>query len=106
MEALRKVQLVGKVARCLQENWGVEDKTLAEFVIDLCKKSSSTEEFKEQLVANGADGDDAASTSVWKLVHGSASAVADKSSGTKSMADSGGDGTGHANRVLTEKDKK
>ena len=42
MEALRKVQLVGKVARCLQENWGVEDKTLAEFVIDLCKKSGVT----------------------------------------------------------------
>eukprot|EP00933_Yihiella_yeosuensis_P000422 TRINITY_DN10064_c3_g1_i1.p1 TRINITY_DN10064_c3_g1~~TRINITY_DN10064_c3_g1_i1.p1 ORF type:complete len:1136 (+),score=282.77 TRINITY_DN10064_c3_g1_i1:138-3545(+) len=54
MEALRKLSLISKVTIEIQNHWGIEDKTLAEFVIDVGEESSSVPEFEEKLKENGA----------------------------------------------------
>jgi len=54
MEALKRLSLISKVTIEIQNHWGIEDKTLAEFVIDLGEASSSIEAFEEELSKNGA----------------------------------------------------
>lgn len=54
MEALRRLSLVSKVTIEIQNHWGIEDKTLAEFVIDLGESSSSVDDFEAKLQENGA----------------------------------------------------
>jgi len=94
------VKLIGTVAKCLEEHWGVSDKTLAEFVIELCKKSANTMEFKNNLSDNGADSDDAVVESVWKLVHKTKEGKKTDANGTiESLYE-------EAKRAMTEKDKK
>ncbi|CAJ1435695.1 unnamed protein product, partial [Effrenium voratum] len=54
MEALRRLSLISKVTIEIQNHWGIEDKTLAEFVIDLGESCGSSEEFETKLQENGA----------------------------------------------------
>eukprot|EP00913_Durusdinium_trenchii_P016069 g15103.t1 len=54
MEALRRLSLVSKVTIEIQNHWGIEDKTLAEFVIELGESSSGVDEFEAKLQENGA----------------------------------------------------
>eukprot|EP00434_Breviolum_minutum_P014734 symbB.v1.2.012991.t1/scaffold910.1/size153024/5 len=54
MEALRRLSLVSKVTIEIQNHWGIEDKTLAEFVIDLGESASSVDDFEAKLQENGA----------------------------------------------------
>mmetsp|Transcript_31530 Transcript_31530/g.72863 ORF Transcript_31530/g.72863 Transcript_31530/m.72863 type:complete len:1102 (+) Transcript_31530:83-3388(+) len=54
MEALRRLSLVSKVTIEIQNHWGIEDKTLAEFVIELGESSASPDEFEAKLQENGA----------------------------------------------------
>ena len=58
MEELQRLSLISKITTEIRNHWGVEDKTLAEFVIDLGQSSSSLEEFKEKLAENGAESED------------------------------------------------
>mmetsp|Transcript_59581 Transcript_59581/g.172565 ORF Transcript_59581/g.172565 Transcript_59581/m.172565 type:complete len:1152 (+) Transcript_59581:228-3683(+) len=54
MEALRRLSLVSKVAIEIQNHWGIEDKTLAEFVIELGESANDIDEFERLLSENGA----------------------------------------------------
>jgi len=54
MEALRRLSLVSKVTIEIQNHWGIEDKTLAEFIIDLGERAASADEFEAKLTENGA----------------------------------------------------
>mmetsp|Transcript_95361 Transcript_95361/g.179293 ORF Transcript_95361/g.179293 Transcript_95361/m.179293 type:complete len:1161 (+) Transcript_95361:126-3608(+) len=54
MEALRRLSLVSKVTIEIQNHWGIEDKTLAEFVIELGEAAASVDDFEKQLEENGA----------------------------------------------------
>lgn len=54
MEALRKLSLINKVTIEIQNHWGIEDKTLAEFVIDIGEKATSPDDFEAKLQENGA----------------------------------------------------
>eukprot|EP00408_Alexandrium_pacificum_P038188 CAMPEP_0171287766 /NCGR_PEP_ID=MMETSP0790-20130122/69750_1 /TAXON_ID=2925 /ORGANISM="Alexandrium catenella, Strain OF101" /LENGTH=97 /DNA_ID=CAMNT_0011757357 /DNA_START=63 /DNA_END=353 /DNA_ORIENTATION=+ len=54
MEALRRLSLVSKVTIEVQNHWGIEDKTLAEFIIDLGEQAASVDDFEAKLAENGA----------------------------------------------------
>lgn len=54
MEALRRLSLISKVTIEIQNHWGIEDKTLAEFVIDLGEKCGTVDDFEGKLEENGA----------------------------------------------------
>jgi len=54
MEALRRLSLISKVTIEIQNHWGIEDKTLAEFVIEIGESVSSVDEFENKLQENGA----------------------------------------------------
>jgi len=54
MEALRRLSLISKVTIEIQNHWGIEDKTLAEFVIDIGEASTSVDDFETKLEENGA----------------------------------------------------
>jgi len=55
MEALRRLSLVSKVTIEIQNHWGIEDKTLAEFVIDLGESAADVDDFEVKLKDNGAE---------------------------------------------------
>ena len=55
LESLELLSLVSNVTSELQNHLGINEKTLAEFVIDQHSKCSSLPEFKSQLDAMGAD---------------------------------------------------
>jgi len=54
MEALRRLSLVSKVTIELQNHWGIEDKTLAEFIIELGEAATGVDDFETKLSENGA----------------------------------------------------
>lgn len=54
MEALQRLSLISKVTIEIQNHWGIEDKTLAEFVIDIGKECDNVKEFEAKLEENGA----------------------------------------------------
>eukprot|EP00930_Biecheleria_cincta_P012988 TRINITY_DN11806_c0_g1_i1.p1 TRINITY_DN11806_c0_g1~~TRINITY_DN11806_c0_g1_i1.p1 ORF type:complete len:1134 (+),score=256.93 TRINITY_DN11806_c0_g1_i1:114-3515(+) len=54
MEALRRLSLVSKVTIEIQNHWGIEDKDLAEFVIELGEASINVDDFEQKLQQNGA----------------------------------------------------
>jgi ATP-dependent RNA helicase DHX8/PRP22 len=55
MEGLQELALTNRVRHALETHTGIGDKTLAEFVIDLCRKSQSLSSFRELVFANGGD---------------------------------------------------
>lgn len=57
MEELSKLEhlsLVSKICTELDNNLGINDKDLAEFIIDLAEKNTTFESFKKALIENGA----------------------------------------------------
>ncbi|KAL1955521.1 hypothetical protein VTO42DRAFT_8475 [Malbranchea cinnamomea] len=68
LESLELLSLVSKVTIELQNHLGVNDKTLAEFIIDQHLKCGSFEEFKNSLSALGADFPHSLMESVDRLV--------------------------------------
>lgn len=68
LESLELLSLVSKVTTELQNHLGINDKTLAEFVIDQHLKCSSFDEFKSELNALGADFPQSLMESVDRLV--------------------------------------
>lgn len=71
MEALKKLQhlsVVSKVVQELENHFGLNDKVLAEFVIDLANGSSSYQDFKKKLDTNGANFSDQFATNLYKII--------------------------------------
>ncbi|CAZ80890.1 unnamed protein product [Tuber melanosporum] len=74
MEALEDLQnleylsLVSKITTELGNHLGIDDKTLAEFVINLHQQTSSPEEFKKIIASHGVDFPDSLITSIDRLV--------------------------------------
>ena len=52
--ALVRISLLSKIAQLLENHLGVGDKTLAEFLLDICASSRSLDEFSSQLHEAGA----------------------------------------------------
>jgi len=96
MEALRRLSLVSKVTIEVQNHWGIEDKTLAEFIIELGEECSSVTEFEAKLGENGAAASQALCNRLYELVKKMA---APKTSGTEPGKNTGGPPalTGHTN---------
>ena len=58
MEELRRLEhlsLVSKVCTELDNHYSMNDKDLAEFIIDLAEKNPNAEDFKRALAENGAE---------------------------------------------------
>ena len=58
MDELRRLEhlsLVSKVCTELDNHYSMNDKDLAEFIIDLAEKNKSQEKFKKALLSNGAE---------------------------------------------------
>ncbi|SBS83351.1 RNA helicase, putative [Plasmodium malariae] len=55
MDSLNKINLTQKVNAELNKNLGVEDDTLAEFIIYLCEKSKSLEQFYKDVFESGGE---------------------------------------------------
>ncbi|KAG8565858.1 hypothetical protein GDO81_013002 [Engystomops pustulosus] len=71
LEELRKLEylsLVSKVCTELDNHLGINDKDLAEFVIDLAEKSSSFDSFKSALEKNGAEFTDSLVSNLLRLI--------------------------------------
>ncbi|GAA97496.1 uncharacterized protein L969DRAFT_44297 [Mixia osmundae IAM 14324] len=69
IEALEKLSLVNSITQELVNHTGMNDKVLAEFLIDLHEQSSSLDAFRQALVDNGAEGlPDSFVTSMDRLV--------------------------------------
>ncbi|CUS14489.1 unnamed protein product [Tuber aestivum] len=74
MEALEDLQnleylsLVSKITTELGNHLGIDDKTLAEFIINLHQQASSPEEFKKIIASHGVDFPDSLITSIDRLV--------------------------------------
>lgn len=71
MEALKKLQhlsLVSNVVQELDNHFGMNDKVLAEFIIDLAKRSNSYDEYKKSLDDNGANFNEQFSSNLYKLI--------------------------------------
>mmetsp|Transcript_99412 Transcript_99412/g.157271 ORF Transcript_99412/g.157271 Transcript_99412/m.157271 type:complete len:1157 (-) Transcript_99412:12-3482(-) len=54
MDKLKRLSLISKVTIEIQNHWGIEDKTLAEFVIEIGESAKSVDEFEQKLEENGA----------------------------------------------------
>ena len=52
---LEHLSLVSKICTELDNHYNMNDKDLAEFIIDLAEKNSNLDEFKKALEENGAD---------------------------------------------------
>jgi len=65
---LEKLSLVSKVCTELENHLGLNDKTLAEFVIMLGKKSKDVDKFKTRLGKNGADFPDSLVMNLFRLI--------------------------------------
>ena len=68
MEELQRLSLISKITTEIRNHWGIEDKTLAELVIDLGQSSSSLEEFNEKLAENGAESEDNSPAILYNLI--------------------------------------
>lgn len=52
---LQNLSLISQVTQKIDQNIGINDKSLGEFIVHLAKSSGQLEEFKQKLDANGAD---------------------------------------------------
>lgn len=71
MEELAKLEhlsLVSKVCTELDNHLGLNDKDLAEFIIDLARKNHTLEKFKTALEKNGADFPDSFASNLLRLI--------------------------------------
>ncbi len=55
LEELEKLSLVSKICTELENHLGTNDKVLAEFMIAMAEKHSTTEKFKAALMKNGVE---------------------------------------------------
>ena len=68
MDELARLELVNKVVSRLEEEVGIGDRTLAEFVIHLAQEAGTPVAFVDSLSKNGADFSDDLSRQIFALV--------------------------------------
>jgi len=68
LQALEQLSLVSKVCTELENHLGMNDKTLAEFIIMLAGKSKNEEKFGKYLKKNGADFPDSLVSNLFRLI--------------------------------------
>lgn len=71
MEELSKLEhlsLVSKICTELDNHLGMNDKDLAEFIIDLAEKHTKLEDFKKVLIENGAEFPDSFITNLLRII--------------------------------------
>ena len=68
MDELARLELVNKVVSRLEEEVGIGDRTLAEFVIHLAQEAGTPVAFVDSLAKNGADFSDDLSRQIFALV--------------------------------------
>lgn len=69
LEKLEHLSLVSKICIELDNHLGINDKDLAEFIIDLAAKNTTFESFKKVLTENGADFPDSFIQSLMRIIH-------------------------------------
>ena len=69
LERLRYLSLVSKVTTELENNIGIGDKTLSEFVIDTCKGKKNVRKFDDALKLQGAEMPNSLVETLWNVVH-------------------------------------
>jgi ATP-dependent RNA helicase DHX8/PRP22 len=72
MDELARLELVNKVVSRLEEEVGIGDRTLAEFVIHLAQEAGTPVAFVDSLAKNGADFSDDLSRQIFALVEDAA----------------------------------
>lgn len=93
MEELRQLEhlsLVSKICTELENHLGLNDKDLAEFIIDLAQKNTTFDKFKAALERNGAEFDDSFISNLLRLI--------------QHMQPKKRDAAGDSKPTLTEKD--
>uniref|UniRef100_A0A182N920 RNA helicase n=1 Tax=Anopheles dirus TaxID=7168 RepID=A0A182N920_9DIPT len=68
LEQLEHLSLVSKICTELENHLGLNDKDLAEFIIDLAHKHPNLEAFKRVLVENGAEFSDSFTTNLLRII--------------------------------------
>uniref|UniRef100_A0A182UC60 RNA helicase n=1 Tax=Anopheles melas TaxID=34690 RepID=A0A182UC60_9DIPT len=68
LEQLEHLSLVSKICTELENHLGLNDKDLAEFIIDLAHKNPTIEAFKRVLVENGAEFSDSFTTNLLRII--------------------------------------
>ncbi|VDP13935.1 unnamed protein product [Soboliphyme baturini] len=68
LEKLQYLSLVNKIVTELENHLGLDDKDLAEFIIDLAKKNPVFDKFKAALGENGAEFDDSFIANLLRLI--------------------------------------
>ncbi|XP_053672497.1 ATP-dependent RNA helicase DHX8 [Anopheles nili] len=68
LEQLEHLSLVSKICTELENHLGLNDKDLAEFIIDLAHKNPSIEAFKRVLVENGAEFSDSFANNLLRII--------------------------------------
>ncbi|XP_054717048.1 ATP-dependent RNA helicase DHX8-like [Uloborus diversus] len=71
MEEIRKLEylsLVSKICTELENHLGINDKDLAEFIIDLARKNESFEAFRKALLQNGAEFTDSFMSNLLRII--------------------------------------
>eukprot|EP00884_Botryococcus_braunii_P019060 jgi/Botrbrau1/5838/Bobra.0366s0019.1 len=71
MENLKQLQylaLVSKITTELENNLGISEKTLAEFIIQLAEEKKTVAEFRKALIENGAEMPDGFIETLWAVI--------------------------------------
>ncbi|XP_067003778.2 ATP-dependent RNA helicase DHX8 [Anabrus simplex] len=68
VEKLEHLSLVSKICTELENHLGLNDKDLAEFIIDLAEKNTTFESFKKVLVENGAEFSDSFIANLLRII--------------------------------------
>lgn len=68
LEKLEHLSLVSKICTELDNNLGINDKDLAEFIIDLAETNKTFNDFKKALIENGAEFPDSFITNLLRII--------------------------------------
>ena len=68
IEELLHASIVQKVCKELENHIGINDETLAEFIINLKKQSTNLKQFEQNLSSNSADFDITLVQSLWRMI--------------------------------------
>lgn len=68
LEQLEHLSLVSKICTELDNHLGINDKDLAEFIIDLAEKNTTFDNFKKVLLENGAEFPDSFITNLLRII--------------------------------------
>eukprot|EP01027_Heterolobosea_sp_BB2_P018965 GEZU01026652.1.p1 GENE.GEZU01026652.1~~GEZU01026652.1.p1 ORF type:complete len:1165 (+),score=380.96 GEZU01026652.1:84-3578(+) len=69
LEKLQYLSLVSKICVELENHLGMGDKVLAEFIVDLADKSNNVDNFRSQLVENGAEFPESFVLNLWNIIN-------------------------------------